>query len=177
MWSLGLEAGFYQKSIYEAYKYLIQNAKEFIYIENQFFICKKNSICELLAERILTAHKLGQKFKVLIMLPLLPGFEGEVDDINAAVMRVQLNWEYQTVARGKTSLLSRISSIPNPQNYLKILSLRNHDIFKNSAPVTEILYIHSKLMIVDDCKVILGSANINDRSLLGDRDSEIGILI
>ena len=32
-------------------------------------------------------------------------------------------------------------------------------------------------MIVDDTKVIIGSANINDRSLLGDRDSEIGIII
>ena len=32
-------------------------------------------------------------------------------------------------------------------------------------------------MIVDDKKVILGSANINDRSLLGERDSEIGILV
>lgn len=32
-------------------------------------------------------------------------------------------------------------------------------------------------MIVDDKKVILGSANINDRSLLGERDSEIAILI
>jgi phospholipase D1/2 len=32
-------------------------------------------------------------------------------------------------------------------------------------------------MIVDDQKVILGSANINDRSLLGDRDSEIAIVI
>lgn len=43
--------------------------------------------------------------------------------------------------------------------------------------MTEIVYIHSKLMIVDDVKVILGSANINDRSLLGDRDSEIGIIV
>ena len=44
-------------------------------------------------------------------------------------------------------------------------------------PVTEILYIHSKLMIVDDQKLILGSANINDRSMLGDRDSEIAIVV
>lgn len=28
-------------------------------------------------------------------------------------------------------------------------------------------------MIVDDKKVIIGSANINDRSQLGDRDSEV----
>ena len=47
----------------------------------------------------------------------------------------------------------------------------------NGTPVTEQLYIHSKLMIVDDQKVILGSANINDRSLLGDRDSEIAIVV
>ena len=32
-------------------------------------------------------------------------------------------------------------------------------------------------MIVDDQKVIIGSANINDRSLLGDRDSEIAIIV
>jgi len=30
---------------------------------------------------------------------------------------------------------------------------------------------------VDDRKVILGSANINDRSLLGERDSELGIIV
>ena len=39
------------------------------------------------------------------------------------------------------------------------------------------MYIHSKLMIVDDCRVIIGSANINDRSMLGDRDSELAILV
>lgn len=33
--------------------------------------------------------------------------------------------------------------------------------------------MHSKLMIVDDRMVLIGSANINDRSLLGSRDSEV----
>ena len=32
-------------------------------------------------------------------------------------------------------------------------------------------------MIVDDDIVIIGSANINDRSLLGDRDSEIAVRV
>ena len=32
-------------------------------------------------------------------------------------------------------------------------------------------------MIIDDMKLIIGSANINDRSLNGDRDSEIAIII
>ena len=33
------------------------------------------------------------------------------------------------------------------------------------------------MMIVDDREVIIGSANLNDRSLIGDRDSEIAVLI
>lgn len=35
------------------------------------------------------------------------------------------------------------------------------------------VYVHSKVMIVDDCMTLVGSANINDRSLLGSRDSEV----
>jgi len=32
-------------------------------------------------------------------------------------------------------------------------------------------------MIVDDLYVIIGSANLNDRSMNGDRDSEIACLV
>jgi phosphatidylserine/phosphatidylglycerophosphate/cardiolipin synthase-like enzyme len=35
------------------------------------------------------------------------------------------------------------------------------------------IYVHSKLMIIDDRMALIGSANINDRSLLGSRDSEV----
>lgn len=44
-------------------------------------------------------------------------------------------------------------------------------------PVNSLLflqvYVHSKVMIIDDCAALIGSANINDRSLLGSRDSEV----
>jgi phospholipase D1/2 len=46
-----------------------------------------------------------------------------------------------------------------------------------NAFVSEELYIHSKLLIVDDRLVICGSANLNDRSQLGDHDSEIAVVI
>ena len=39
--------------------------------------------------------------------------------------------------------------------------------------MTEQIYVHSKLMIVDDDVVVMGSANINDRSMRGSRDSEV----
>ncbi|KAF1967898.1 phospholipase D/nuclease [Bimuria novae-zelandiae CBS 107.79] len=45
------------------------------------------------------------------------------------------------------------------------------------AFVSEELYVHSKLLIADDQVVICGSANLNDRSQLGDHDSEIAIIV
>lgn len=45
------------------------------------------------------------------------------------------------------------------------------------AFVSEELYIHSKVLVADDHVVICGSANLNDRSQLGDHDSEIAVVI
>jgi len=43
--------------------------------------------------------------------------------------------------------------------------------------VQEELYIHAKLLIVDDKTVICGSSNLNDRSQLGFHDSELSIVM
>jgi phospholipase D1/2 len=45
------------------------------------------------------------------------------------------------------------------------------------AYVSEELYIHTKILIADDRTAIIGSANMNDRSQLGYRDSEIAVII
>jgi len=37
------------------------------------------------------------------------------------------------------------------------------------------VYVHSKALLVDDTTFIIGSANINDRSMLGTRDHEMGV--
>ena len=39
------------------------------------------------------------------------------------------------------------------------------------------VYIHGKVCIVDDRLAIIGSANINERSQRGDRDSELAAVI
>lgn len=64
----------------------------------------------------------------------------------------------------------------NPDEYIAFYGLWAHAIL-DSQPKTEIIYIHSKLMIVDDWFVLIGSANINDWSMLGTRDSEIAAII
>jgi phospholipase D1/2 len=64
----------------------------------------------------------------------------------------------------------KLRKVHNLDDYLYFFSLRTHAVL-NNKPVTEIIYIHSKLMIVDDKIALIGSANINDRSLLGSRDT------
>eukprot|EP00828_Plagiopyla_frontata_P033709 TRINITY_DN4377_c0_g1_i1.p1 TRINITY_DN4377_c0_g1~~TRINITY_DN4377_c0_g1_i1.p1 ORF type:complete len:252 (+),score=53.78 TRINITY_DN4377_c0_g1_i1:109-864(+) len=84
-----------------------------------------------------------------------------------------------TFCRGNNSIYSQLSkdkNISDPFEYIRFYGLRQHGIL-NEKPVTEIIYIHSKLLIVDDKTVLIGSANINDRSMLGNRDSEIAMII
>mmetsp|Transcript_2054 Transcript_2054/g.4697 ORF Transcript_2054/g.4697 Transcript_2054/m.4697 type:complete len:1014 (-) Transcript_2054:733-3774(-) len=182
IWSFGLDEP--EMSIHNAYIELIDKAKNFIYIENQFFISStagevvKNGVAQALVDRIIVAHERGEKFKVIVVMPLLPAFEGSIDDEAAAVLRVQLFWEYQTICRGGSSLYAQLAkaNVEHPEQYISFYGLRTHGIL-DSKPVTEIIYVHSKLMIVDDDLVIMGSANINDRSMLGRNDSEIAMLI
>lgn len=85
-------------------------------------------------------------------------------------MRIQVHYIYETICRGEKSILSQLSFIQNIDDYIQFFTLRTHGVIDNT-PVTEIVYVHSKIMIVDDEKALIGSANINDRSLLGTRDS------
>ena len=60
--------------------------------------------------------------------------------------------------------------------YITLLNLRNWEQL-GGRYVTEQIYIHTKMMVVDDRYALVGSANINDRSLDGDRDSEMAVLV
>ena len=186
-WSYGMLEK--EQSIYKTYIKLIQESKNFIYIENQFFISStagsdvKNGIAQALVDRIVRAHKNNEKFKVIVCMPLLPAFEGEVSEKTATVLKIQLHWEYMTISRSETSIFSQLTKhISEPEKYISFYGLRTHGMLKGKVPsedkpVTEIVYIHSKLMIVDDDVVIIGSANINDRSMAGDHDSEIACCV
>jgi len=86
----------------------------------------------------------------------------------------------QTPARdqdGLSSLNYLVKVAPEAyRQYLTLLNLRTCELLEGQ-PRTEQVYVHSKLLIVDDNVVILGSANINDRSLNGGRDSELAVLM
>ena len=140
----------------------------------------QNRIIEELFQRIYKAHETAEtrgRFKVYIFIPLMPSAAAPIE--KCGIIRATLHWEYQTINRGKRSLfgLLREKGI-NPHDYVSVFSLRTHGISpRTGIPVSEMVYIHSKVMIVDDEWLIIGSANLNDRSQLGNRDSEIAVVI
>jgi phospholipase D1/2 len=120
----------------------------------------------VLAERIKAAAEARKHFKAVVVLPALPGFDGEIDQDQSAVLRIQVHHISNTVVW----LMTQLEHIENIGDYIRFFTLRTHAVIAGK-PVTELIYVHSKLMIVDDSKLLIGSANINDRSLLGSRDS------
>uniref|UniRef100_A0A5B7BP60 phospholipase D n=1 Tax=Davidia involucrata TaxID=16924 RepID=A0A5B7BP60_DAVIN len=184
-WSAGTSQT--EDSIHRAYCSLIEKAEHFVYIENQFFISGlsgdeiiQNRVLEALYRRIMQAHKEQKCFRVIIVIPLLPGFQGGLDDGGAATVRAIMHWQYRTISRGKNSILHNLSALlgPKTNDYISFYGLRTYGRLSDGGPVvTSQVYVHSKVMIIDDHIALVGSSNINDRSLLGSRDSEIGVLI
>lgn len=89
---------------------------------------------------------------------------------------MQIHLQYETISRGHRSLLNKLRHIENVGEYIQFYGLRTHAEL-HGRPVTEIVYVHSKLLVVDDRVALIGSANINDRSMLGSRDSEIALMV
>ncbi|XP_056869681.1 phospholipase D1 isoform X1 [Takifugu flavidus] len=181
-WSAGIK--YHEESIHNAYVYVIQNSQHFIYIENQFFIsCADNrhvfnKIGDAIAERIIRAYREGKRYRVYVVTPLLPGFEGDITTGGGSAIQAVMHFNYRTINRGDHSIISQLKREMGDQwmNYISFAGLRTHAELEAKL-VTELIYVHSKMLIADDNTVIIGSANINDRSMLGKRDSEVAVIV
>lgn len=186
MWSTGTP-DVVEHSIMNAYVKLIEESEHFVYIENQFFIstCEidgrkiENLIGDALVERIVRAYKEGQTWRAVIVIPLMPGFQNTVDSEGGTSVRLIMQCQYRSICRGETSIFGRLRALGiDPEDYIQFYSLRTWGkIGPQKQLVTEQLYIHAKCMVVDDRAAIIGSANINERSMLGSRDSEVAAVV
>uniref|UniRef100_A0A8B9K3Z2 Phospholipase n=1 Tax=Astyanax mexicanus TaxID=7994 RepID=A0A8B9K3Z2_ASTMX len=180
-WSAGIK--FHEESIHNAYIHVIENSKHYIYIENQFFIsCADNKVVhnkigDAIIQRIIKAHRESKKYRVYVVTPLLPGFEGDINTGGGSALQAVMHFNYRTMVRGEYSIISQLKKEMGDQwmNYISFGGLRTHAELEGKL-VTELIYVHSKMLIADDSTVIIGSANINDRSMLGKRDSEVAVI-
>lgn len=188
-----------EHSIQLSYLNAINKAKRFIYIETQYFIGSgrrwlngkrdtvKNQVPETILNKIIERIKANKPFHAYIVVPMFP--EGNPIGTAAPAQRVfqvnTMSFMAQGVARAVADQNAKDGGKRDWRDFLSFYFLSSWN--NQSIPLVQNgkrrvrvqlnlryqLYVHSKLMIVDDEYVILGSANLNERSLAGDRDSEI----
>ncbi|XAR64227.1 Phospholipase D [Bertholletia excelsa] len=193
------------RSIQTAYVQAIRSARHFIYIENQYFLGSSyawpsykdagadNLIPMELALKIASKIRAKERFAVYVVIPMWP----EGIPSSASVQQIlycqgqTMQMMYGIIAK---ELKSMDSNNLHPNDYLNFYCLGNREEFPveksnsnnqtssngDSASASQkfgrfMIYVHSKGMIVDDEYVILGSANINQRSMAGSRDTEIAM--
>jgi phospholipase D1/2 len=159
-----------------------------------------NLIASELTLKICEKIEAGERFCAYVLIPMWP--EGLADSQAVqAILRFQtlsMNGMYKRIAASLKRRRERESKdqdqeheAPNvsPRDYLSFYCLVNRETkegdqssktpsFKTDEPVLaksrrHPIYVHSKMVIVDDAIAMIGSANINQRSLDGARDSEI----
>ncbi|CAH7667187.1 hypothetical protein PPACK8108_LOCUS1578 [Phakopsora pachyrhizi] len=184
-WSMGTPNKI-EHSIQNAYVKAIQLSQHFVYIENQFFITScivdgtviTNQIGDALVNRIIKANAEGTPWKAIIVIPTMPGYPSPLNEDAAGSVRLIVECQNRSICRGETSIFSRLRAEGiDPNEYIMFFTLRGWGKLKTGQLTTEGIYIHAKAMIVDDRVAIIGSANINERSQRGDRDSELACVI
>lgn len=180
----------FEMSIQDAYIQTINAAQNFIYIETQYLIGSgygwapkrssvANKIPETLVKRIEACK--DKPFHVYIVIPMFP--EGDPIGGPGTVQRI---FQWSTIAYMIRYLYDAARLRDDWENYLSFYFLANWEnkgrLVRNGNRQWRVqsnerymIYVHSKFMIVDDLYLILGSANLNERSLAGNRDTEIGI--
>ncbi|CAI0414143.1 unnamed protein product, partial [Linum tenue] len=192
-------------SIHAAYVKAIRAAQNFIYIENQYFLGSSygwdsyrdlganNLIPMEIALKIASKIRANERFAAYILVPMWP----EGVPTSTPTQRI-LFWQQKTMQMMYETIYKALVEVGldtkyEPQDYLNFFCLGNREAADGEAASnTQIappsksnalsqksrrfmIYIHSKGMIVDDEYVIIGSANINQRSLEGTRDTEIAM--
>ncbi|KAH9603039.1 hypothetical protein KSS87_004185 [Heliosperma pusillum] len=196
-------------SIQDAYVNAIRRAKNFIYIENQYFIGSSygwkpeektenipevgalNLIPKELSLKIISKIDAGERFSVYIVIPMWP--EGEPE---SAIVQDILYYQRRTMEMMYTDIAAAIQRKKinaHPRDYLSFFCLGNREVLKPGEYVPEqkpetdsdylraqisrrfMIYVHAKMLIVDDEYIIIGSANINQRSMDGGRNTEIAM--
>jgi phospholipase D1/2 len=190
--------------IEHAYYESIKKAEKFIYIENQYFCGSgfiwisdpnkaiKNRIPLAILEKIIEKIQKSEDFVCMIVIPMYPAGSNP----EGSVTQEQLYWQYKTMEMLYKRIgdeLAKSKSNNVPSDYLRFYCLGNREDFKdeNSEKMKSLnsqstqfqmlktkrcmVYVHSKLIIIDDEYMIIGSANLNERSLSGNGDTEICI--
>lgn len=123
----------------------------------------RNRVSQALYRRIMRAHNDKKTFRVIVVIPLLPGFQvlinfffqkekvlllhefwthffiiqGGLDDAGAASVRAIMHWQYRTICRGQNSILHNLNDLLGSKihDYISFYGLRNYGRLSDGGPV------------------------------------------
>jgi len=185
-WSGGLKKP--EISHYQAWIKAINSAREYIYIEQQFFIVNigeghaKNRVGEALLNRAIAAIDESRVFKIYVVIPEI------LDSTVCFYTRKSLVQDSSNNSK-RLCLISRIALAlkeARPGTYWYGRKVEEMMIVCTLSGVGKSasgrwdcsdIFPHSKALLVDDKVAVIGSANVNDRSFEGNHDSELGAII
>ncbi|PSK44237.1 Phospholipase D1 [Elsinoe australis] len=137
-WSHG---GSVEHSIADAYITAIRDSKHFIYIENQFFITAtddqqkpiKNKLGAAMVERIVRAARNNENYHIIVVMPAVPAFAGDLKADDAISTRAIMEFQYFSINRGGHSIYESLANQGiDPMRYIRFYNLRNYDRINSS---------------------------------------------
>ncbi|KAK4174526.1 hypothetical protein QBC36DRAFT_38740 [Triangularia setosa] len=140
-WSSGILT---DHSIQNAYFDIIRNAKHYVYIENQFFITATgeqqnpihNTIGRAIVDAVVSAAKEGRKFRVIILIPAVPGFAGDLREDGAIGTRAIMDYQYKSICRGEHSIFEQVKKEGvDPTKYIFFFNLRSYDRLNRTSAI------------------------------------------
>ncbi len=129
----------------------IREARQFIYIEDQYLVSME------ISSELKKALQNTPNLNVIILIP-----HGSITDMAAFSCQVELGEQVHF----------RRQQFIDP---LRKAARSRVGVFFLSPPGAKNTYVHSKMMVVDDEYAIIGSANLNRRSLTHDSEAIAGI--
>ncbi|PKI56933.1 hypothetical protein CRG98_022668 [Punica granatum] len=128
-----------------------------------------------IALKIADKIRAHERFAAYIVIPMWP--EG-VPTANST-QRI-LFWQHKTMQMMYETIYKALVEVGLedafvPQDFLNFFCLGNREAALSRKNRRFMIYVHSKGMILDDEYLIMGSANINQRSMEGTRDTEIAM--
>ncbi|KAI9739152.1 MAG: hypothetical protein M1834_007365 [Cirrosporium novae-zelandiae] len=182
-WSSGILV---EHSIQNAYSEIIRNAQHYVYIENQFFITATgekqapihNTIGRAIVDACVRAGKEGRKFRVIIIIPAIPGFAGDLRSNAAAGTRAIMDYQYKSINRGENSIKEQIRAQGvNPDDHIFIFNLRSYDrlnktpALKRQEERTGVTYQQLQRAEAEE---IMGTGIHGTKGEIEDKDAEQG---
>jgi phospholipase D1/2 len=142
-WSSGILT---DHSIQNAYCEIIRNAQHYVYIENQFFITATgdqqspihNTIGRAIVDAVVRAGKEGRKFRIIVIIPAIPGFAGDLRDDAAAGTRAIMDYQYKSIIRGEHSIFEQVKAQGvDPTQHIFFFNLRSYDRLNKTKAMEE----------------------------------------